>query len=88
MNENKVFNVLFQDYLSDTFDGLNPIGLDETEEIDTKFESLTDSFKISFEEGEELFDLMMERSRLCEKRGFICGIKLGAALMKEMEAGI
>lgn len=86
--ETAIFNVLFNAYLNNEIAGLKAVGFDDSKEIDAAFEAFEERLKMSISEINELFDLKTEYGALCEKTGFICGVKLGASLLKEMEVKV
>lgn len=88
MNDNKILDVLFDTYTSDMFPKLKSVHYDDVEEIDKKIEAFEQRVMLNYEEKKELYGYIMEYGNICEKRGFICGMKLGTALMKEMGAGV
>ena len=82
--ENTIFDTLFNAYLNNEIAGLQAVSFDDAKEIDAQFEAFEEKLMMNLDAINTLFDLKTEYGALCEKKGFISGVKLGALLLKEM----
>lgn len=83
--ENTVFDALFSAYVNNGIAGLQAVNYDDTRELDEKLEAFEKRLMMSYEACEALYDIKSEYTYLCEKRGFISGLKLGVSLLKVAE---
>ncbi len=83
--ENTVFDVLFSAYINNEIAGLQAVSFDDISEIDEKFEAFEKKLMMNYDACETLYDIKSEYTYLCEKRGFISGLKLGVSLLKVAE---